>query len=427
MHLHTAALTLGALLAGTVASASSHGSPRLARRADDSATATPAAAAATKTQKAAQATVTAIATTANVQVKAAAQSALPLTQYTYAYSDIPYQVNPYKSTRGPQSGYNQCNSTTEGDDALCQTLIANDIKDFCLWGSDLTGSELDTIGDIEAAVVSYCTQKGHGGRSIKAGAITGVQVLKNEAYIQWTGFIDQTALHLTADDSGGELDPHGADLEGNPLGGLVYSSGLPSGDNSTLEQAVEWNMFIGGGVFCLKLCDPEYIKQHPGDTKCKNTADRMGCSYNMPAAYKDGEFSVCDSEIQDTVGIYTGADGKVSTYTQPPEGTAPNPPYTPRVPKSSNCKTYASTDLFEAVTTSSSAASSSASGASGSTSASAGAQTTGGAGAAASQGAGASGDSAAVRGATPTGSGATLWLATSGFVALVAGALAVLE
>jgi len=30
----------------------------------------------------------------------------------------------------------------------------------------------------------------------------------------------------------------------------------------------------------------------------------------MPAAYKDGEFSVCDSEIQDTVGIYTGADGK---------------------------------------------------------------------------------------------------------------------
>lgn len=81
---------------------------------------------------------------------------------------------------------------------------------------------------VEAAVVSYCTQKGHGGRTIKAGAITGVQVLKTEAcvpsllplssrsqgpnsscatcrYIQWTGFIDQTALHLTADDSGGEL------------------------------------------------------------------------------------------------------------------------------------------------------------------------------------------------------------------------------
>jgi len=188
MHLHSAALTLGALLAGTVASASSHGSPRLARRADDSATATPAAAAATKTQKAAQATVTAIATTANVQVKAAAQSALPLTQYTYAYSDIPYQcvlpparvcatrrdadhlscfapllshrhlirslaplarrVNPYKSTRGPQSGYNQCNSTTEGDDALCQTLSASRPPSLslvcCLCQARLTFASLPT-------------------------------------------------------------------------------------------------------------------------------------------------------------------------------------------------------------------------------------------------------------------------------------------
>ncbi|KPV73655.1 uncharacterized protein RHOBADRAFT_45616 [Rhodotorula graminis WP1] len=404
-----------------------HADPRLVRRAPapagEPSTAT-VAAAATKTHKvaaaAADSTVTAVATTDNVQIKAAAQSALPLTQYTYAYDQVPYQVNPYPSVRGPQSGYNQCNSTTEGDDALCQTLIANDIKDFCLWGSDLTGTELDTIGDIEAAVVSYCTQKGHGGRSIKGGAITGVQVLKTEAYIQWTGFIDQTALHLTADDSGGELDPHGADLQG----GLVYSSGLPSGDNKTLEQAVEWNLFIGGGVFCLKLCDPEYYKK-TGTFFCENRYDRMGCSYNMPASYVDKEFSVCDSELQDVVGVYTGTDGKTSTYSQPPEGTAPNPPYTPRVPKSSNCQTYASTDLFEAVSTSAASSSASASGASmtsGSMSAGA-SQSASGTGTAASQGAG--GNSGAVS-STRTGSGASMWLASSGFVALVAGALAVL-
>lgn len=68
----------------------------------------------------------------------------------------------------------------------------------------------------------------------------------------------------------------------------------------------------------------------------------------MPAAYRDGEFSVCDSELQDLVGVYT-EDGQVKTYTQEPEGTVPNPPYTPRVPKSSNCKTYASTELWAAV------------------------------------------------------------------------------
>lgn len=45
----------------------------------------------------------------------------------------------------------------------------------------------------------------HGARVIRPGAITGVQVLKTPAYIQWTGFIDQTALHLTKDDTGGEL------------------------------------------------------------------------------------------------------------------------------------------------------------------------------------------------------------------------------
>lgn len=30
----------------------------------------------------------------------------------------------------------------------------------------------------------------------------------------------------------------------------------------------------------------------------------------MPASYVDKEFSVCDSELQDVVGVYTGTDGK---------------------------------------------------------------------------------------------------------------------
>lgn len=54
-------------------------------------------------------------------------SASPLTDYHIPYTAIPYQVNPYQVARGPQSGYNLCNSTTEGDASQCQTLIANSL------------------------------------------------------------------------------------------------------------------------------------------------------------------------------------------------------------------------------------------------------------------------------------------------------------
>lgn len=52
-------------------------------------------------------------------------SPLPLTDYQYPYSAIPYQVNPYAVGRGPQAGYNVCNSTTEGATSECQTMEVN--------------------------------------------------------------------------------------------------------------------------------------------------------------------------------------------------------------------------------------------------------------------------------------------------------------
>lgn len=36
------------------------------------------------------------------------------------WSVQPYQVNPYEYLRGPQTGYNICNSTTAGDNSECQ-------------------------------------------------------------------------------------------------------------------------------------------------------------------------------------------------------------------------------------------------------------------------------------------------------------------
>lgn len=41
--------------------------------------------------------------------------------------------------------------------------------------------------------------------------------------------------------------------------------------------------------------------------------------YNAPANYEEGVFESCLGDNQDPPGIYTGANGQVSTYQQPPE------------------------------------------------------------------------------------------------------------
>ena len=83
------------------------------------------------------------------------------------------------------------------------------IIDWCVWSAPKPGS---TIGDTEHEEVAWCTKPGRGTRLIPAGAITGLQFIKTKSYLQIVGFIDQTKINLAADDFGGELDPHGADL-----------------------------------------------------------------------------------------------------------------------------------------------------------------------------------------------------------------------
>lgn len=69
----------------------------------------------------------------------------------------------------------------------------------------------------------------------------------------------------------------------------------------------------------------------------------------MPAAYEDGVFLDCEGDLQDIVGTYTGTDGRTTTWSQPESLPATSTlPWTPRIPASSNCKTYQSTDLFAA-------------------------------------------------------------------------------
>jgi hypothetical protein len=223
-------------------------------------------------------------------------------------------------------------------------LIVNNLGDFCLWGSP---SADGSIGDEEAKVVAYCTQNTHGARPIFSGAITGAQLMKTSAYMQIVGFIDNTGIGLAPNDTGGELDPHGADLQGNPLGGVVYSNSTPDATNGALTQVHNWNMFVGSNLFCLKICynsitEPDY---------CQNVYDLVGCDYNMPSNVQNGTFTSCEGELQDVVGVYS-VNGVTSTWSMPQTLTT-TPPYTPRVPASSNCQTFHSTDLFGVPTTTS--------------------------------------------------------------------------
>jgi hypothetical protein len=275
--------------------------------------------------------------------------ATPLASKHFSYpSGIPYKVDTDQGlVRGTQVGYNICNSTTENQDSLCQTSIFNGLDDFCLWAPGVPGK---TVGDIEGEMIAWCSKPGHGTRLIPAGTLTGVQFLTTPDYIQAVGFMDQTKINMVEGDYGGEMDPHGADLRGNPMGGIMFSTAF----GGSYVQVMEWNNFIGSNAFCLKACNPAGAN---APKHCEHIYDRIGCAFNAPNNAQNNVFESCDAENADFPGVYT-SNGQVVTYTQPPEslGAISTMPYVARVPSSSNCKTFSSAALFTGLPTVSSTA-----------------------------------------------------------------------
>ncbi|KAH8798400.1 hypothetical protein DL96DRAFT_1509396 [Flagelloscypha sp. PMI_526] len=266
---------------------------------------------------------------------------VPLSKKKFEYNNLPYKVDTDVGlVRGEQAGYNICNSTTQNQDSLCQTAIVNSIDDFCIWSAQKPNS---VIGDIEGEAVAYCTKPDHGTRLFPAGSIKGLQFTKTPDYIQIVGFIDQAQINLQKDDFGGEMDPHGADTRGNPMGGLVFSNSW----NGSYKQAIEWHNFVGSNYFCMKACDPA----GPNAAHfCEHIYDRIGCEYNAPSHAKEGEYTSCDGDNQLYPGVYV-ENGATLTYQQPPEslGVIGAMPYTAAVPSSSNCQTFQSTQILTAL------------------------------------------------------------------------------
>ncbi|KAI5478040.1 beta dna polymerase [Pseudohyphozyma bogoriensis] len=158
----------------------------------------------------------------------------------------PNKPLPKKTEKG-QYGTNRC-GTVDSPKAKCQTLWVNSLTDFCLWAPP----KKMPIGEAEAVVVAYCTATGHGARLIPKGALTGVHMIDAPHYIQITGTGDFTKMNVPRGDDGGELDPHGANGLGNPVGGIVLAT--IKGKKTQIQQ--EWTQFISDDLFCIRICKP---------------------------------------------------------------------------------------------------------------------------------------------------------------------------
>lgn len=92
----------------------------------------------------------------------------------------------------------------------------NSPDDFCLFAPPEPGPA-STIGNTERIEVSWCIQDGYGTRLIPNGAIQGLHFVQTPDFVQVTGVGDLTKLNIPNGDTGGELDPHGADGNGQSL------------------------------------------------------------------------------------------------------------------------------------------------------------------------------------------------------------------
>lgn len=73
---------------------------------------------------------------------------------------------------------------------------------------------------------------------LRVSSIYGDNYTLTYDYTVQLGIGDLTRLNIAAGDEGGELDPHGADGNGNPIGGLVFSSVF----GGQLTQMHEWTV-----------------------------------------------------------------------------------------------------------------------------------------------------------------------------------------
>ncbi|KIM30114.1 hypothetical protein M408DRAFT_328507 [Serendipita vermifera MAFF 305830] len=253
-------------------------------------------------------------------VKIGAQSLALLVALTFVNGQYTATYDPNNlpgTTEQGQTGTNAC-GTGNNQTSQCQNLYVNSAEDFCLWGPPDPNS---SVGTVEEIVVAYCTTPGRGTRLFPAGTLISAHFLETPDYIQVTGTGQLTNINIAAGDSGGELDPHGADGFGNPHGGLVFSN-VWSGKTGLGQQIHEWTNFMSDTEYCIRVC-----KDGPNAAAfCQHIYDIQGCHFNIPGDY-DAGFDDCKGDNVIPMGLYPQPDGSTSTYVNGANPTpAPQPP-----------------------------------------------------------------------------------------------------
>jgi hypothetical protein len=129
-------------------------------------------------------------------------------------------TGPNGPTNPNTPSFAQVGSTVD-QNSNSRLLSVNAIDDFCLYGPEQAGPE---IGEVEHSVVAWCTKPRNNARLIPDGTIRSAQFVRTPTYVQVSGWWDGTKLNIKNGDNGGELDPHGATGEGNPVGGNVTTN-----------------------------------------------------------------------------------------------------------------------------------------------------------------------------------------------------------
>lgn len=227
---------------------------------------------------------------------------------------------PYKAGGSDQYGYNNC-STIDSPTSNCQTLVMNSLSDFCLFA----GPYRAPVGSIERKAVAFCLKAGRGARLMPPGTITGAHFVRTPDYFQITGTGDFTKINVPKGDQGGELDPWGYDVKGNPIGGVVIGK-----KGSKLLQFPNWTQFLSEKEFCIRVC---YGNSAKAKQLCNHVYDELGCQWNIPGDYSGKTFDQCLGDDTEPMGVYTLKNGKVSTWSR---NAKPTPPPHPAA-KTSSC------------------------------------------------------------------------------------------
>jgi hypothetical protein len=175
---------------------------------------------------------------------------------------------------------------------------------------------MQDIANSETIEVAWCTKPRNNARVIPDGTLTGVSFLKTDMYVQIMGFGDFTKINIPANDTGGgELDPHGAYGDGNPIGGNVTTN-VPGSELAVAE----WMQFISTSQFCIRACTNSNAS-FGAPSMCEHKIDELGCMFVMPGNYNFGKtFETCDADVALPPGWYPTAtvEGKVqySTFAQ---------------------------------------------------------------------------------------------------------------